>query len=296
MVIVSKRDSADWKVVKWRYFALFTGQAGVNIPPMMNFCVLGSGSGGNAALVRTGNTTVLIDAGFSALRLKQRLHSVGVDPDSIDAILLTHEHSDHSSALFQFTRKHAVRVYGTRHTCMYLRDQIPNAAWTYIEKEHSFAIGNLVITPFGISHDAVDPVGFRIESPTSTLGYLSDTGCINGNILSHLQEVHSLYLESNYDPELLQTTPRRPWPVKQRIASRHGHLSNAQAGELVAEIIRPTLENIILGHLSSESNTEELALASMLKTLEDAQMPTTSLLCSRQHEILPWINVKRMFL
>lgn len=274
------------------YFALSTAKAGDKMPPMMNFCVLGSGSGGNAALVKTGSTTILIDAGFSALRLRQRMLSVGVNPDSIDAILLTHEHGDHCAGLAQFTKKHPVRVYGTRHTCMYLRDTLPGVAWTYVEKEHSFAVGDLVITPFGISHDAVDPVGFRIENSTSTLGYLSDTGCVTNGILSHLQEVHTLFVESNYDPELLQKTPKRPWPLKQRIASRHGHLSNGQAGELVAEIADNTLENIILCHLSRESNTEEIALASMNKTIEQSRLHAARLLCARQHDVIPWIRVR----
>lgn len=259
---------------------------------MMRFCVLGSGSGGNATLVCTDNTTILIDAGFSALRLRQRMASVGVNPASIDAILLTHEHADHSTGLSQFTKKHRVRIYGTRHTCMYLREHSPHAAWSYFEKNHSFNIGDLVITPFGISHDAVDPVGFRIESPSSTFGYLSDTGCATPDILDHLQDLHSLFIESNYDPELLQATPKRPWPLKQRIASRHGHLSNAQAAELVEKIAKPCLENIVLGHLSAESNTEEIAKSCMAEAIRAARLEAARLFCARQHEILPWVQVR----
>ncbi len=260
---------------------------------MMNFCVLGSGSGGNAALVQTENTTVLIDAGLSALRLKQRMHAAGINPDALDAVIITHEHADHSSGLHQFTKKHGVRIYGTRHTCSYLKENCPHASWTYVEKGHSFKIGDMVITPFGTSHDAVDPVGFRLESTVSSLGYLSDTGCFNSTMVSYLQGLHSVFIESNYDPGLLQSTPKRPWPLKQRIASRHGHLSNEQAGELVSEISHSALENIILGHLSKESNTEELALKSMLDTLRKIELLQTNLFCARQHEATPWIRVRK---
>lgn len=260
---------------------------------MMNFCVLGSGSKGNATLVKTNQTKILIDAGFSASRLKQKMSEAGIHPDEIDAILITHEHSDHCKGLAQFIKKHPARVYGTRHTCTILKEKTPHTLWTYFEKEHSFSIGDLVISPFGISHDAVDPVGFRIESTTSALGYLSDTGCITETIRAFLQKVDTLFIESNYDPELLQTTTKRPWPLKQRIASRHGHLSNEQAAELVEQICHRELGNIVLAHLSEESNTEEMATVCMLKSIKNANMQQTSLFCSKQDDILPWIRVKK---
>lgn len=259
--------------------------------PMMKFCVLGSGSSGNASLVQFGTTSILIDAGFSALRLRKKMEEARVSPESLSAILITHEHGDHRTGLHQFTKKYKTRVHGTRHTCITLRDYAPDAAWSYFEKGQSFMIGELIITPFGTSHDAVDPVGFRIEADGTTLGYISDTGHISDSMIEKLSELDCLYIESNYDPQLLQDTPKRPWPLKQRIASRHGHLSNDQAAELVTHIATPRLKKIVLGHLSSESNTEELAMTTMERTLAELGLSHTELLCSKQHEILPWIHI-----
>ncbi|MEG0333272.1 MAG: MBL fold metallo-hydrolase [Akkermansia sp.] len=258
---------------------------------MMKFCVLGSGSSGNASLVQFEQTTILIDAGFSAKRLSERMEQVHVDPSSLDAILLTHEHGDHRMGLAQFTKKYKIRVHCTHHTGMTLREATPNATWSYFEKEQSFMIGEIIITPFGISHDAVDPVGFRIEAGDSTLGYLSDTGHVTDGMAEKLRELDCLFVESNYDPHLLEITPKRPWPLKQRIASRHGHLSNEQASALVTRIASPKLKQIVLGHLSGESNTETIASTTMSQTLIDIGLSTTTLHCSRQHEILPWINI-----
>ena len=261
------------------------------MPRMMKFCVLGSGSSGNASLVQFGTTSILIDAGFSALRLRKKMEEACIAPESLSAILITHEHGDHRMGLHQFTKKYKTRVHGTRHTCMTLRDYAPDASWSYFEKGQSFMIGEVIITPFGTSHDAVDPVGFRIEAKGITLGFVSDTGHISDSMAEKLSELDCLYIESNYDPELLEQTPKRPWALKQRIASRHGHLSNGQAAELVSRISTPRLKKIVLGHLSSESNTPEIAITTMEKTLNELGMSQTEILCSKQHEILPWINI-----
>lgn len=170
---------------------------------MMQFCVLGSGSGGNATIVRAGETVLLVDAGFSAARLRDKMKSAGVEPDELDAILLTHEHADHMKGVHQFTRKHAVRVYATRHTAMCVQEKAPEAPWAYFEKGQSFRIGDIVITPFPTYHDAVDPVGFKFETERSSLGFISDTGQAPGCIAEYLAMVDSLVVESNYDPDML---------------------------------------------------------------------------------------------
>ena len=258
---------------------------------MLDFCVLGSGSSGNASVIRTQNTMILIDAGFSALRLKKKLEELRIGLERISAILLTHEHTDHSQALGQITKKYKIPVMGPRHTCMYLKEKAPNASWINFEKGSSFQIGDITVMPFATSHDAVDPVGFRMATTDGTLGFLSDTGCCNTTIARSLEHVDALYIESNYDPHLLETTPKRPWPLKQRIASRHGHLSNQQAAEFVEQIAHGGLRHIILGHLSGESNTEEIAMETMARTITRTGFSDTTLSCSRQHEILPWISV-----
>lgn len=258
---------------------------------MMQFCVLGSGSGGNATIVRSGNTLLMVDAGFSATRLQDKIKSVGVEPDELDAILITHEHSDHVKGVHQFTKKHAVRVYATRHTAMCVQEKAPEASWVCFEKGQSFQIGDIVITPFPTYHDAVDPVGFKFETNRSSLGFVSDTGQAPACIAEYLSKVDSLVLESNYDPEMLATTPKRPWPLKQRIASAHGHLSNEQACDLLRRIAHDSLKNVVLAHLSSESNSPVLAEELMRATLCDVGLASTSLCCAGQDFSLPWIQV-----
>ena len=261
------------------------------IPRMMQFCVLGSGSGGNATIVRAGETVLLVDAGFSAARLRDKMKSAGVEPDELDAILLTHEHADHMKGVHQFTRKHAVRVYATRHTAMCVQEKAPEAPWAYFEKGQSFRIGDIVITPFPTYHDAVDPVGFKFETERSSLGFISDTGQAPGCIAEYLAMVDSLVVESNYDPDMLAATPRRPWPLKQRIASAHGHLSNEQACDLLRRIAHGALKNVVLAHLSAESNSPALAESLMRDTLHDMGLASTPLFCASQDSCLPWIRV-----
>lgn len=127
-------------------------------------------------IVKAGETVLLVDAGFSAARLRDKMKSAGVEPEELDAILLTHEHTDHMKGVHQFTRKYTVRVYATRHTAMCVQEKAPEAPWAYFEKGQSFKIGDIVITPFATYHDAVDPVGFKFETERSSLGFISDTG------------------------------------------------------------------------------------------------------------------------
>ena len=259
---------------------------------MLDFCVLGSGSSGNASILRSQNATILIDAGFSGLRLRRKLVEAGVNLNSIDAVLLTHEHTDHTQALGQLLKKADIPVMATRHTCLFLKEKAPNVQWFVFEKSQSFRIGDISVTPFAISHDAVDPVGFRLETSYASLGILSDTGCCNSTIKQHLAGLNALYVESNYDPDMLEATPKRPWPLKQRIASRYGHLSNQQASDFVSQILHPGLRHIILAHLSSESNSELLARETMAAVIANAGLSQSIVLsCARQHEILPWISI-----
>ena len=258
---------------------------------MMQFCVLGSGSGGNATIVKAGETVLLVDAGFSAARLRDKMKSAGVEPDDLDAILLTHEHNDHMKGVHQFTKKYTVRVYATRHTAMCVQEKAPEAPWAYFEKGQSFKIGDIVVTPFATYHDAVDPVGFKFETEQSSLGFISDTGHAPGSVAEYLSMGDSLVVESNYDPDMLAATPKRPWPLKQRIASEHGHLSNEQACDLLRRIAHDALKNVVLAHLSAESNSPALAESLMRATLHDMGLASTSLFCASQDSCLPWIRV-----
>ena len=174
---------------------------------------------------------------------------------------------------------------------MCVQEKAPEAPWAYFEKGQSFRIGDIVITPFPTYHDAVDPVGFKFETERSSLGFISDTGQAPGCIAEYLAMVDSLVMESNYDPDMLAATPRRPWPLKQRIASAHGHLSNEQACDLLRRIAHGALKNVVLAHLSAESNSPALAESLMRDTLHDMGLASTSLFCASQDSCLPWIRV-----
>ncbi|MDF1816189.1 MAG: MBL fold metallo-hydrolase [Verrucomicrobiales bacterium] len=230
---------------------------------MIEFAVLGSGSSGNSAVVCCGQTKILVDAGLSARQLAVRMEEVGVDPDSLTAILLTHEHGDHVQGLEVFCRKRSIPVYATVHTSHIVQqDKIKKAqiSWRKFEAGSSFVVGDIEIDTFNVPHDAVDPVGFVFRSERGSLGLLSDVGHVTRLIIERLKGVDSLFLESNYDDVMLQNDEKRPWSLKQRISNRHGHLSNKQTAELLKEVASPDLNRVILGHLSSDCNTAEKAL------------------------------------
>ncbi len=255
----------------------------------MKFAVLGSGSSGNAAVVDCDGVRLLIDAGLSAKQLNLRLAQVGVVPDSLDGILLTHEHGDHVRGLRIFLKQHPTPVFATPATAQVVRETgIEGARWKLFEPGQAFAIGHATIEPFTIQHDAVDPVGFVIRHRDLALGLLSDLGHITRSVTHKLQDLHALFIEANYDEDLLEADEKRPWPIKQRIASRHGHLSNTQVIDLLSEIVHPALGQIVLGHLSADCNSPDLVLKLLRRALADHGNPHTGVHCACQHEPSPW--------
>lgn len=257
---------------------------------MIRFSVLASSSAGNATVLEAGGRHVLVDAGISARRLGQRLGDLGLDWDDISAIFITHEHSDHVQALAQIAKKRPIRIYCTRYTGHEILERAPEAVCTYFEPRQTFELGDLRVTPFEISHDAVDPVGFRFEYGNASLGYLTDTGAIPRHIPAFLSGVDALYLESNYDPSMLEASSTRPRHLKLRIASAQGHLSNQQACEFLGRLNRTNLKHLVLAHLSQECNRPELAREAMQRTLADLRTDAY-LHCASPSEVLPWICV-----
>ncbi|MCF6312204.1 MAG: MBL fold metallo-hydrolase [Verrucomicrobiales bacterium] len=252
---------------------------------MLKFAVLGSGSGGNSAVLRMGQTCILIDAGLSAKQLCLRLQQVGVDPDSIDAVVLTHEHSDHVSGVDVFCRKRKLEIYTCVHTCEMIRDSIKSAVvWKHFVAGEGFRVGEIEVESFSIPHDAVDPVGFVFRGRQSSLGFVSDIGQVTEMVRQRLKNVNTLFVEANYDELMLQEDLRRPWSIKQRISSRHGHLSNVQAAELAVATSSPALCRVILGHLSSDCNTSEVASAFVKKELDAAGVQHVDVYCATQKE------------
>lgn len=235
--------------------------------------MLGSGSSGNAAVVRAGGTTVLLDAGLSARRLLTRLAAAGFSPDDLDAVLLTHEHGDHAGGLPVLLRTLRCPVYATRLTAEEVRGQDPRntaASWQIFATGSSFAVGSLRVSAFSVPHDAADPVGFTLECGGTLLGLLTDLGHVNNSVAHHVSGVHCLFVEANHDEALLQADTKRPFSIKQRIMSSHGHLSNAAAGNLSARIAGSRLRHVVLGHLSRDCNEPDLAVSAVRSALGGA--------------------------
>ena len=230
----------------------------------MRFIILGSGSAGNAAIVEAGGSRLLVDAGLSAKQLVLRMRANGVDPASLDAVLLTHEHGDHIRGLRVLMKSLAVPVYATPSTSRVVRDGgVDSASWKIFESGAAFQLNGLSIQSFAVPHDAVEPVGYVFRHEERAFGLLSDTGHVTQLVTERLRGVQALFVEANYDDALLEADLKRPWSTKQRIASRHGHLSNAQTAALIAELAPAGLRRVVLGHLSKDCNRPETAIAAV---------------------------------
>jgi phosphoribosyl 1,2-cyclic phosphodiesterase len=257
----------------------------------MRFAVLGSGSAGNAAVVECGGQRLMIDAGLSAKQLSLRLQQVGIDPASLDGILLTHEHGDHVRGLKVFLKQFPIPVFATPDTTRVVREEgIKDGKWKSFEAGQVFSIGEIAVETFAIQHDAVDPVGFVVGYNTRRLGFLSDAGFVTRSMTDRLRALHGLFVEANYDEALLEADTKRPWSIKQRISSRHGHLSNKQVAELVRDIAHPALGQVVLGHLSSDCNNPEIILGKLRECLVELGHHQTGLHCAGQHEPTGWFD------
>src|ERR1043166_1415481 len=224
--------------------------------------MLGSGSAGNSALVATNHCKILIDGGLSARQLALRLEQCGVIPEQLDGVLLTHEHGDHVCGLEVLCRKFQVPIYANTLTAEAVRCDSAldgHRNWRIFRTGAEFSICDISVQTFPVPHDAVDPVGFLFCSGSRALGFITDLGYATKMLVQRLREVHTLVIETNHDEKLLQADPYRPWPVKQRIMSRHGHLSNSAAAGVIFELLPGKIERVVLGHLSRDCNTPELA-------------------------------------
>lgn len=233
---------------------------------MINFCVLSSGSKGNCTYVQSGSQQVLIDCGLSAKQLEVRLAAIEVEPSSIDAIVISHEHSDHIRGLPVFVKRHKIPVHlnhSTFEACSNFL-QMPKTLISFFETGATFSIGDLFFESFSVQHDAADPVGFTICSAAGTaLSVVTDLGRVTHLVREQVKRAHALILESNHCPALLEEAPY-PWTVKQRISSGTGHLSNQTAGDLLTELSNSSesrLEIVVAAHISENSNCPERALS-----------------------------------
>ncbi len=225
----------------------------------LSVSVLASGSRGNATYISDGRTAILIDAGLSGVEIQRRMARKGLDPGSLDAILVSHEHADHIHGVGVLSRRFGLTVY--------INDGTRQASGKALGKlyglfpftcGHAFTIGSLDVHPFSISHDAEDPAGFTISCNGAKVGVATDLGIATGVVKTHLQACDILILEANHDPQMLIDGPY-PWPLKQRIRGRSGHLSNDDTALLLEVLQHDRLVHVILAHLSEENNTPEKA-------------------------------------
>ncbi len=233
----------------------------------LSVCVLASGSKGNAIYVSDGHTALLVDAGLSGIEIERRMQTAGLEIDTLKAILVTHEHSDHARGVGILSRRYQLPVYATQGTAGAAATQLGRIdRLHHFETGQAFAIDNLAIHPFTTSHDARDPAGFTISQNSQKIGIATDLGIATGMIKQHLQDCTLLVLEANHDPQMLTEGPY-PWPLKQRIMSRSGHLSNQASRDLLGEIKHDGLCHVILAHLSEVNNTPEKAMQTLSEAM-----------------------------
>ncbi len=259
---------------------------------MFKITVLGSGSGGNCTLVEGDGTRVLVDAGFSGKEIRERLLQVGCTPEGLDAVLLTHEHGDHTKGLPALCGRMNIPLYCNKLTGEAVEEALPKFShWRYFATGDAFPIKNFTIQSFMIPHDAQDPVGFVIRQGALAFGFATDLGHATHLVTERIRGCNAMVLESNYDLQMLQQDTKRPWDVKRRIQNRHGHLSNEDAAALAAEVAHAGLQHILLGHLSGDCNTPELALRATTSALQEKH-PHIRIAVLAQDQVNPSVDLE----
>lgn len=236
---------------------------------MFKFCNLYSGSSGNCSFVGTDNINILIDCGESQKKISDALESIGKSINKIDAIIVTHEHSDHVKNLGAISKKYNIPVYANEKTFENIPEQtslIDEKNKKIFNTDDHFEIGDLKIYPFHIPHDAAEPCGYNIYNGDKKISIATDIGHMDNNILKKLEESQFLLLESNYEPEILKYA-KYPYYLKQRIAGPNGHLSNQEAGLTITKLVYSGVNNIMLGHLSKQTNFPELAYKTVMEEI-----------------------------
>ena len=230
---------------------------------MLELCSIASGSSGNCICVGSDNTHVLIDAGISGKRIENGLNEVDMKTSEMQGILVTHEHMDHIAGLGVLARRYGIPIFATEKTVQAILNsksvgKIDEDLFQVVQPGKRFSIGELIIHPISISHDAADPVAYKVINEDKSLAVVTDLGTYNQAIVDELQGLDALLLEANHDINMLQMGTY-PYPLKQRILGDRGHLSNERSGQLLSELLHDDFGTVLLGHLSKENNYEKLA-------------------------------------
>ncbi len=244
-------------------FWKFIGQINHRKVVTMNLCSITSGSSGNCIYVGSDHTHLIIDAGISGKRIESSLNHIGLKTADIDGILITHEHSDHIGGLGVLARRYGIPMYSTPGTIRGIKQsrslgEIPEELFREVLPDKAFMIEDLLIKPIRVSHDANEPVAYRVQHEDKSVAVVTDLGKYDDYIVEAFCGVDALLLEANHDVNMLQVG-RYPYYLKQRILGDRGHLSNEVSGRLLVDLIHDRLKNVLLGHLSAENNLAELA-------------------------------------
>ncbi len=265
----------------------------------MRLCSIASGSSGNCIYVGSETAHLLVDAGISGRRTESGLRELGLTPGEIDGILVTHEHADHISGLGVIVRKYEIPVYATAGTIEAMRSNgnlgmLDAELFHEVKEDQKFTIKDLTVNPMHISHDAAQPVGYRISYGNKRVAVCTDLGVYNDYTVECLKGMDALLLEANHDVNMLQVGPY-PYYLKKRILGDRGHLSNESSGQLLCRILHDGLRAVFLGHLSKENNLPELAFESVRMEINMADNPYRAgdfdIRVARRGEVTPAIEV-----
>lgn len=236
----------------------------------LEFCSLNSGSNGNTSYVAAGNTRLLIDAGLPGRSIVGMLEQIKVLPETINGILVTHEHSDHVKGVGVLSRKFHIPIYANEATWQAMKrtvGEVPPHLRRVFETESDFMVGDIGVFPIPISHDTVEPVAFRLYAGNRSVAVATDMGRVSKQTLRYLSGTDLILLESNHDPEMLRHNERYPEQLKRRIMGTRGHLSNMSCAETLLHLQGTGVRQALLGHLSEDNNTPELAMQTVLEEM-----------------------------
>jgi len=236
----------------------------------VRFCSMASGSSGNSIYAGTEHTHILFDAGLSGKRIQEGLAEIGVSGNQIDALFITHEHSDHIKGAGILSRRFDIPIYATPGTWEAMESQLGDISYKnkqFIYQGEHCIINDLCIKPFAIPHDAAEPVGYSVMTDQYKMTIATDIGHITDTLRENLMDSNVLLLEANHDIEMLRNGSY-PWKLKQRVLGENGHLSNVTAGQLLTDVMSGKLEHVFLGHLSSENNLPSIALRTVAEVLQ----------------------------